>query len=300
MNEIVKKIKNSKKWQAIVAAVFIVLIITGYSYFRANPVMPQIAIHFLDEVKLPGFGETVLVLTPHPDDETISCGGYIIDSIKNSAQVYIVLITDGNRRNLKDLRYLEFESANGIMGVPKDNLIYLDYIDSRLSLVNPIELQKVLVQQIEKYHPDILLYPHPEDTHKDHSTIGKITEKIIVELKEKAEVREYLEGYEELIKEEVLEELKEKEQIAQKIIYYKYLVHHNYFPHPKKYAPDLYVLPPLDLVTIDGGWEKYMLSAETKKTKEKALRAYITQLRNPLLKNLLEASIRENELFAVE
>jgi hypothetical protein len=59
-------------------------------------------------------------------------------------------------------------------------------------------------------------------------------------------------------------------------------------------------LPPLDLITIEGGWERLMLSTDTKQIKERALRAYITQLRNPLLKNLLEASIRENELFAVE
>ena len=117
-------------------------------------------------------------------------------------------------------------------------------------------------------------------------------------MKEKVEVMEYLEEYEELVKEEVWEELQEAEKITQKIFYYKYLVHHSYFPHPKRYGPDLYILPPLDLITIDGGWGKFILSSETKQTKEKALRAYISQIRNPLLKNLLEASIRENELFA--
>jgi len=43
-----------------------------------------------------------------------------------------------------------------------------------------------------------------------------------------------------------------------------------------------------------------MLSEETKQLKERALRAYMSQLSNLLLKNLLEASIRENEVFAVE
>lgn len=111
---------------------------------------------------------------------------------------------------------------------------------------------------------------------------------------------EQLEGLEELIKEEVLEEMIQAEELAEKIIIYKYLVHHKDYPNPKKYIPDLFILPPLDLITIDGGWERFMLSKETKQLKEKALRAYVSQLRNPLLKNLLESSIRENEIFAVE
>jgi hypothetical protein len=43
-----------------------------------------------------------------------------------------------------------------------------------------------------------------------------------------------------------------------------------------------------------------MLSEETKNLKQKALAAYKSQLKNLLLKNLLESSIRKNELFAVE
>lgn len=296
----IDKIKRSRKWQLIILAVIIVIVALSYGYFLANPVLPQLAIHFLDEVKLPEAGDTVLVFAPHPDDETIACGGYLNESLKRGAQVYIVLVTDGNNRNLRDLRYLEFESATGILGVDKENLTYLNYPDSRLSMVNPVFLQQTLEEQIEKYQPDILLYPHPNDTHKDHSTLGKITEKILLELREKAEVLEYLEGYEELVKEDALEELVTLKQINKKIIHYKYLVHHNYFPHPRKYAPDLYVLPPLDLITMDGGWGKFMLSPENKAIKEKALNAYASQLRNPLLKNLIRASIRENELFAVD
>jgi len=300
MGEIINKIRYNRKWQLSVLAILIIIGLLAFWYFRTNPVLPQMTIYFLNEVKLPEAGDAILVFSPHPDDETIACGGYIIESVNIGAEVYIVLITDGNRRSLKDLRYIEFENATGILGVPKENLVYLNYPDSRLAFLNPQELKEVLAEQIEKFQPNILFYPHSDDTHRDHSTAGKIIEEILQEMKEKIEVMEYLEEYEELVKEEVWEELQEAEKITQKIFYYKYLVHHSYFPHPKRYAPDLYVLPPLDLVTIDGGWEKFILSSEIKQTKEKALRAYISQIRNPLLKNLLEASIRENELFATD
>ncbi len=295
----IAKIKSSRKWQLTILGILVVIVIAAFWYFRANPVMPQMTIYFLSEVNLPLQGDTVLVFAPHPDDETIACGGYINESVKRGAEVHIVLVTDGNRRNLQVLRYLEFDNATRTLGVPKENLVYLNYPDSRLSLENYEKLKVVLAEQIEKVQPDILLYPHPNDTHKDHSTVGKIIEEIMQQMKEKVEVKEYLSGYEDLVKEEVWEELEVVGKIAERITCYKYLVHHAYFPYPKKYAPELFVLPPLDLVTIEGGWEKFMLSEETKKTKERALRAYTSQLRNPLLKNLLEASIRENEIFAV-
>ena len=72
------------------------------------------------------------------------------------------------------------------------------------------------------------------------------------------------------------------------------------YPRPKKYASDLYTLPPISLISVDGGWERLMLSEETENLKQKALKSYQSQLKNPLLKNLLESAIRKNELFAVE
>ncbi len=300
MGKIFDKIKHNRRYQLLILAAIIIFGSSIYWYFSANPVLPQMTIYFLSDVHLPEEGDTVLIFAPHPDDETIACGGYINESIKRKADVYIVLVTDGNRRNLKNLRYIEFEKAATLLGVPEENLIYLDYPDSRLYFNNQTQLKSSLAGLIEEYQPDILFYPHPNDTHKDHSTVGKIVGEILNEMKEKVEIKEYLGEYEDLVKEEVWEELEVVEKLAKKIFCYKYLVHHGYFPHPKKYAPELFVLPPLELVTIEGGWEKYMLSADNKQTKEKALRAYVSQLRNPLLKNLLEASIRENELFATE
>ncbi|HPK87765.1 MAG TPA: hypothetical protein PK267_07070, partial [Atribacterota bacterium] len=130
----------------------------------------------------------------------------------------------------------------------------------------------------------------------------KITEKIFQELRDKVATKKDLEKYKELVKEEVWKELVAIEQIVNKMASYKYLVHHDVFPHPKKYAPDLYVLPPLNLIIAGagGGWIKFLLSAETESLKDKALKSYVSQLKNPFLTGLLEASIRKNELFAVD
>ncbi|MCK4241226.1 MAG: PIG-L family deacetylase [Candidatus Atribacteria bacterium] len=269
MKKLFRKIKNSRKIQAFILTIILIICAGIFWYIRTNPVMPQLTIYFLNDVKLPEKGQKVLVFSPHPDDETIACGGYIIESVQRGAEVKIVLVTDGNKRSLKDLRYSEFETATSVLGVPANNLISLNYPDGKLAQQSQAELEKIFQNQIDSHNPDIVLYPHPNDTHQDHATISKIVEKIL-------------------------------EQSPNKKIAYKYLVHHNLYPHPKKYAPDLYTLPPIRLISFDGGWERLMLSEETKNLKQKALQSYKSQLKNPLLKKLLESSIRENELFAVE
>lgn len=269
MRKLLKKIKNSRKIQAFILIIALIISAGLFWYIKTNPVMPQLTIYFLNDVKLPEKGQKVLVFSPHPDDETIACGGYIAQSEQRGAEVKIVLVTDGNKHGLQNLRYSEFKTATSVLGVPVNNLIFLNYPDGKLAQQSQTELEKIFQNQIDSYHPDIILYPHPSDTHKDHITIGKIVEKIL-------------------------------EQSPNKKIAYKYLVHHHLYPRPEKYAPDLYTLPPISLISFDGGWERLMLSEETKNLKQEALAAYKSQLKNLLLKNLLESSIRKNELFAVE
>jgi LmbE family N-acetylglucosaminyl deacetylase len=269
MKKLLRKIKNSRKIQAFILTIFLIICAGIFWYIRTNPVMPQLTIYFLNDIKLPEKGQKVMVFSPHPDDETIACGGYIAESVQRGAEVKIVLVTDGNKHGLKDLRYSEFKTATSVLGVPVDHLIFLNYPDGKLAQQSQAEIEKIFQNQIDSCNPDIILYPHPSDKHPDHATTGIIVEKIL--------------GYS-----------------PNKKIAYKYLVHHDLYPRPKKYAPDLYTLPPISLISVDGGWERLMLSEETESLKQKALKSYQSQLKNPLLKNLLESSIRKNELFAVE
>lgn len=41
-------------------------------------------------------GNTVLVIAPHPDDETLGCGGIIAQMLQNDVTVAVLLVTDGN------------------------------------------------------------------------------------------------------------------------------------------------------------------------------------------------------------
>ena len=128
--------KSSDRVHRSRAQLFTILILAaavGYGYYeKATQVLPQAAIHFLEDVRLPQTGEKVLVFAPHPDDETIGAGGYIRESVDRGAVVRIILVTDGNKHNLEAKRYQEFRNAARILGVKPRDLIFLNHPDGQL------------------------------------------------------------------------------------------------------------------------------------------------------------------------
>jgi N-acetyl-1-D-myo-inositol-2-amino-2-deoxy-alpha-D-glucopyranoside deacetylase len=139
--------------------------------------------------------------------------------------------------------------------------------DGSLHLQDQTTFYQMLQNQIDSFGPDIILYPYERDFHPDHAALGKEMNKIV--------------GV---------------NHPGRKV--YKYLVHYEFFyPHPKKLALDLYLLPPARLIRVGNSWQKMMLSPSAEELKRQAIYCYGSQLSNPLLKELIVASIRKNELF---
>ncbi|MBM2820799.1 MAG: LmbE family protein [Candidatus Berkelbacteria bacterium] len=254
----------------LIAMIIILGSLAGYYiYVRKNQVLPQAAIYFLDDIKLPEKGQKVLVFSPHPDDESIGAAGFIYDSVSKGAQVKIVLVTDGNKRHIKIRRYQEFEKATGILGVKKDDLIYLNYPDGNLKEENQSDLLAKFKDIIDQYRPNIIIYPSVRDTHPDHATTGKIVATVL------------------------------KNEHFQ-MFAYAYLIHSRHWPQPKKMALDLYLLPPIKFINFDDQWQKLMLDAPALAKKREAVFSYQSQIKVPLLRRLILSSIRANELFTIE
>jgi hypothetical protein len=64
--------KNKSKIQALILTLVLSIGARIFWYFRANPVIPQLTIYFLKDVKLPEKEQKVLVFSPHSDDENIT------------------------------------------------------------------------------------------------------------------------------------------------------------------------------------------------------------------------------------
>ena len=92
----------------------------------------------------------VLVLAPHPDDETFSCGMAIAEAVVENIPEHIVVVTAGEASHpnsiayrdarLKACRYLEFQNAVDELGGGGITFQVLNYPDGRLGPDHVAEL----------------------------------------------------------------------------------------------------------------------------------------------------------------
>lgn len=135
-------------------------------------------------------GKTILIFTPHPDDETFSMGGAIARLTDNDNKVVVVIYTNDNkgsldlsmtRERLARIRRAEEEKACEIVGVEKENIHWLGYEDGDLEYADPRVLRGRVCRYIKMYKPDAVFSPDPgatwEQWHKtDHRMAAVITQ----------------------------------------------------------------------------------------------------------------------------
>jgi LmbE family N-acetylglucosaminyl deacetylase len=120
----------------------------------------------------------VLVIAPHPDDETIGCGGTLCLHRQRGDRVVIVCLTSGEL-GLKHLpcakawaiRERETKAAAKILGAAKVH--FLRQPDWGLGEhVGPAADRLRRVLALEK--PQLIYLPHEKDGHPDHQASGPI------------------------------------------------------------------------------------------------------------------------------
>ncbi len=252
----------------LILCVLVALGAASYSWYFE--ILPQSAISLLDDLDDPQHNQIVLLFSPHPDDETIAAGGYLAAAVDAGASVWVALVTDGNKHGLEQQRYSEFRIATGLLGIPPEHLIFLNEHDGQLRTRNRQSLEERFAAVVASIHPTVVIAPYPRDQHPDHAVTGQVVEAL---------VRDH--------------------RLATSTLLYEYLVHYPRFPAPKHYVPGGYLLPPLRLITLDRVWRRFMLDPDIEQRKLAALRSYRTQLRTPLLDEILVGLIRQNELFAL-
>ncbi len=114
-------------------------------------------------------GKTVLVFSPHPDDD-LAPAGTLAKLVRNGNTVYIVMYTTGNKgsrdldmtsERLAEIRRKEDIAANKILGIPEENIIWLGYDDGMLEYVPELELCEKVCKLIRKYRPDAVFSYDP-------------------------------------------------------------------------------------------------------------------------------------------
>lgn len=115
-------------------------------------------------------GKTILIFTPHPDDEHFSMAGTIVRLVENGNKIMVVIFTNDNkgsqdlemtRERLAQIRRAEEEAASSAVGIAKENLVWLGYEDGDLEYADPFRLRGELARLIKKYRPDVVFSPDP-------------------------------------------------------------------------------------------------------------------------------------------
>ena len=114
--------------------------------------------------------KTILVFTPHPDDDVFGAGGTIALLNRNHNKVYIVVYTNDdkgsydpemNSQRLARIRRAEEEVSEGLLGTPKENIMWMGYDDGMLEYAPQPKLTEEATAIIRRIRPDILMSVDP-------------------------------------------------------------------------------------------------------------------------------------------
>jgi LmbE family N-acetylglucosaminyl deacetylase len=126
----------------------------------------------------------VLVVAPHPDDETLGAGGLIAALRLRRISVTVVAVTDGENAyaempNLGQVREREQTEALSRLGVDPKRIFRLRLPDSGLADCEQVLVERLLRVVSGEMH---LLAPWSKDFHPDHEVCGRAA-KIVSETK---------------------------------------------------------------------------------------------------------------------
>jgi len=136
--------------------------------------------------------KNILVFAPHPDDETLGCGGTMAKKTSEGCEVIVVVLTDGRHAfskvlgvnfdptpdELRQIRKEETIRAAETLGIPRKNLFFLDFEDGSLEK-HEKEAEERILDVIKKYPPVEVYFPYIKDYHSDHQKTNQIVKRCL-------------------------------------------------------------------------------------------------------------------------
>ena len=119
-------------------------------------------------------GKTILLFTPHPDDDTFCCAGTLALLAKGGNHIHIVIYTNDDKgsydpemtsEHLARIRMHEEEEACRIIAIPKESISWLEYHDGMLEYANTRDLVEEVTKIIRQVRPDVVLSIDPGTTY---------------------------------------------------------------------------------------------------------------------------------------
>jgi LmbE family N-acetylglucosaminyl deacetylase/ribosomal protein S18 acetylase RimI-like enzyme len=317
-----------RRWRRWVLAAAI-LVVAGWSFssfllnrplYLAN-LRLRVQMPFLT---VPGAGSRLLIFAPHPDDETLGCGGLIQQAQEAGAEVYVVLMTNGDaseyalmywekavRRTAQEYlglgRIRERESRAGleILDLPPGHLFTLGYPNAGLeklwqpSFWLPARAWTSPYTRVARNPYGNTLHPGaPYCGSQVLSDVRRLLATVkpdMVLAPAPFDVHPDHWATYDFVRLAMEQRALRQEGKTPRL--YCYLVHRRDWPAPVGYHPHELLQPPADFAHGPHlKWFALPLSEEQVQRKTRALSMYRSQA--PQWDRLLLAMVRHNELFA--
>jgi len=123
----------------------------------------------------------ILIVAPHPDDETLGCGGAIALLCQLNLPVEVLIISDGTKSHpnsltypapaLKKLRERESLAALAILGVKPEAVTFLALPDGAVPTIEQPSWQNAIAlcrNYLSRIAPSLIFLPWRNDPHPDH------------------------------------------------------------------------------------------------------------------------------------
>ena len=118
--------------------------------------------------------DTLLVVSPHPDDETLGAGGSILKYKQCGSKVVWLNFTDmqaayGYKETAVSARTAEIKEVVGLYGF--DDFINLRLRPAGLAEYPRNELVKYVIDVVRAVKPNTVIFPFKNDIHSDHRVV---------------------------------------------------------------------------------------------------------------------------------
>ncbi len=147
-----------------------------FPFITLIPAPAQTVSQTIDQLE----NKTVLLFTPHPDDDTFCCAGTLALLAKRHNDIHIIIYTNDDKgsydpdmtsERLARIRMDEEEEACRIVGIPKKNIHWLQFHDGMLEYANPLDLVEQVTKLIRTYRPALVMTIDPgSETVRWHKT----------------------------------------------------------------------------------------------------------------------------------
>lgn len=122
--------------------------------------------------------KNILVIAPHPDDETLGCGGTLLTLKSEGYHINWLIGTsifekEGYSKKQCDLRADEVKLVAQKYGFEK--VVCLDIPTTKVDLLGKSELINMITLVLKEIQPNILFIPYYNDVHTDHQLISEAT-----------------------------------------------------------------------------------------------------------------------------